>query len=84
MSLPVRVKIKCPGCGEWFETGYWASINLMVEPLSEEDVEERITHQCSHCGKKIVLPPDLLVTSEEWLIFEADREQEKIEIEFLD
>jgi DNA-directed RNA polymerase subunit RPC12/RpoP len=57
MTSPIKTrKVRCPDCGDVYETQYRGSINVDLDPeMDEAYVEEMTTGTCLRCGRKVAL-----------------------------
>jgi hypothetical protein len=62
-SPPKQIEIECPNCHHRFKTWYRASMNLSLDPFTDDDVEENETKTCPWCKAKILL--DTLVVEKD-------------------
>ena len=53
MTTPVyEVQVECEACGEIYSDWRRDSVNLMLSPMTEEEVEEQLSTRCPTCGHR--------------------------------
>ena len=53
MTTPAyEVEVKCEVCGETYSDWRRDSVNLMLSPMTEEEVEEQLSTRCPTCGHR--------------------------------
>jgi predicted RNA-binding Zn-ribbon protein involved in translation (DUF1610 family) len=67
MTSPIQFRnVRCPGCGDVYETQFRGSINLDLDPeMDEAYIEEMTTGTCPSCGRKVNLG-GLVVRGDVW------------------
>ena len=68
MTTPLRpITVSCRNCSTEFETWYRPSINLDLDPMTDDELEEMATKTCPECGTRIPLDT-LTVNGDEWVV----------------
>ena len=53
MTTPsYEVQVECEACGEVYSDWRRDSVNLMLSPMTEEEVEEQLSTRCPTCGHR--------------------------------
>lgn len=66
-SPPTKITIQCSRCHQTFETWHRASINLDLDPYTEEELQEATRETCPSC--RLVIPLEtLVVDGDTWTI----------------
>ncbi len=52
-SPPEQVEVECPSCGTTYEGWYRASINMMIEDWTDEELREATTATCPSCSHTV-------------------------------
>jgi DNA-directed RNA polymerase subunit RPC12/RpoP len=62
-----RITIRCPGCGDLYETWWRPSVNVDLDPGLDDPayLEEATTGACPACGRRIALG-GLVVRGDVW------------------
>jgi len=47
-----EVQVECEACGEIYSDWRRDSVNLMLSPMTEEEVEEQLSTRCPACGHR--------------------------------
>ena len=75
MTSPIEfLTVRCPRCGEVYETQHRASINAELDPALAADeayVDEMTSGTCPACGHKVALG-GLVVRGNDWEVREAE------------
>ena len=46
------MQVECEACGEVYSDWRRDSVNLMLSPMTEEEVEEQLSTRCPTCGHR--------------------------------
>ena len=53
MTTPAyEVKVECEACGEVYCDWRRDSVNLMLDPMAEDEIEEQLSTRCPTCGHR--------------------------------
>lgn len=66
-SPPQRITVRCPDCSERYGSWMRPSVNLSLEPLTEEELREMTTATCPACGRVAALG-SLVVDGDVWTV----------------
>jgi hypothetical protein len=63
--------VRCPECGEEYENSYRPSVNLDIEPWTEEELRAATMATCPSCGFEVELD-SLIVADGTWTFGDAE------------
>lgn len=51
-TAPYEVEVRCEGCGVLFRGWRRNSVNLRLDPMSDDDLDDALSVQCPACGHR--------------------------------
>jgi len=66
-SPPEKITVCCPACSERYGSWFRPSVNLSLEPITEEELREMTTATCPACGRVVALD-SLVVDGDVWTV----------------